>query len=153
MQKQREATSGNFHETFGPKRPASGLFQNPVTRRDLTTPCEDDRTRPMRVNDAPEGLTIVKTSNGPGAPPAINNISTTEVAVPVQPETWRARSATTRVSCESHRVLFPSLCSCRPWGKTCAQSGGKGRSWLSFSGVDTARGSSGAWMYSRSPAS
>ncbi|KAJ6079394.1 hypothetical protein N7467_009147 [Penicillium canescens] len=40
-------TSGSFHETFGPKRPASGLFQNPVTRRDLTTPCEDDRTRPM----------------------------------------------------------------------------------------------------------
>lgn len=59
-------TSGSFHETFGPKRPASGLFQNPVTRRDLTTPCEDDRTRPMRVNDTPEGLIISKASSGPG---------------------------------------------------------------------------------------
>lgn len=65
--------SRNFHETFGPKRPASGLFQNPVTRRDLTTPCEDDNPRPMRVNDAPEGLVIVKTSNGSGPLPA-NNI-------------------------------------------------------------------------------
>ena len=64
-------TSGSFHETFGPKRPASGLFQNPVTRRDLTTPCEDDRTRPMRVNDTPEGLIIAKSSNGPGAHPAV----------------------------------------------------------------------------------
>ncbi|KAJ5208602.1 hypothetical protein N7449_002981 [Penicillium cf. viridicatum] len=59
-------TSGRFHETFGPKRPASGLFQNPVTRRDLTTPCEDDKTRPMRVNDAPEGLIIAKPSSSPG---------------------------------------------------------------------------------------
>ena len=64
-------TSGSFHETFGPKRPASGLFQNPVTRRDLTTPCEDDRTRPMRVNDTPEGLIIAKSSNGPGAHSAV----------------------------------------------------------------------------------
>ncbi|KAJ5468335.1 hypothetical protein N7475_006087 [Penicillium sp. IBT 31633x] len=68
------ATSGSFHETFGPKRPASGLFQNPVTRRDLTTPCEDDRKSPMRANEAPEDLIIAKASNGPGMYPATTKI-------------------------------------------------------------------------------
>ncbi|KAJ5500085.1 hypothetical protein N7453_009136 [Penicillium expansum] len=102
-------TSGSFHETFGPKRPASGLFQNPVTRRDLTTPCEDDRTRPMRVNDVPEGLIIAKASSGPGTHPAITIIQLTEVEVSVQPETWRARSATRRFRVKPPGYHFPSL--------------------------------------------
>lgn len=62
----------------------------------------------MRVNDAPEGLIIAKASSGPGNHPAIIIVQLTEVEVSVQPETWRARSATGRfrVKPPGH---FPSL--------------------------------------------
>lgn len=127
-------TSDRFHETFGPKRPASGLFQNPVTRRDLTTPCEDDKTRPMRVNDAPEGLIITKSSSSPRELiPQSPSFNWQDVGVSVQPQTWRARSATRRFRVRSKAIGVPFplsappcrslLKACTVWGR---RSGGSG---------------------------
>lgn len=90
----------------------------------------------------------------PGTHPAIIIIQLTEVEVSVQPETWRARSATRRFRVKPPGYHFPPLCpSCRLLRARTVWVENLEDPISIYFCLNTMRGSFKACIYSRSPAS